>query len=242
MRCASLLLKHGRATSLAQRRLLITSNKAESVPAVMPKDFAVEPTTGELGSIMRLGAGDAYITLNVGGKDFHTLRSTVNSNRVLAEHVARAEANHEITKSGAVFIDRNPDHFDFILQYLRNRITVSTSGCKLSGWELKPKSLVHLPDDPKVRRELYLEASYYQITELSKYISSSNWLTNIVSVFNHNANPFDAASRIAVQVRAALLTFGTVGGTMAVTMQEEFDYVLERIGLKRKEEEEVATS
>jgi hypothetical protein len=34
--------------------------------------------------------------------------STVNSNPVLADHVARAE----ITKNGAVFIDQDPKHFD----------------------------------------------------------------------------------------------------------------------------------
>lgn len=59
-------------------------------------------------SIPRHGPGDACITLNVGGTEFHTLRSTVFSNRVLADHVTRAETNKEITKNGAVFIDRDP--------------------------------------------------------------------------------------------------------------------------------------
>jgi hypothetical protein len=56
--------------------------------------------TESLGEIVRHGKGDAYITLSVGGTEFHTLRSTINSNAVLADHVARAEANSEITHKG----------------------------------------------------------------------------------------------------------------------------------------------
>jgi hypothetical protein len=50
------------------------------------------------------------------------LRSTINTSSVLANHVARAEANAEITDKGAVFINRNPAHFGIILQYLWNNV------------------------------------------------------------------------------------------------------------------------
>lgn len=78
--------------------------------------------TESLGEIVRHGKGDAYITLSVSGTEFHTLRSTINSNAVMADHVARAEANAEITHKGAVFIDRDPAQFGIILQYLRNSV------------------------------------------------------------------------------------------------------------------------
>ena len=70
----------------------------------------------------RHGPGDAVICLNVGGKEFVTLRSTVNMNEVLRTHVIRAEANEEFTHQGkAVFIDRDPAQFGLILQHLRNQ-------------------------------------------------------------------------------------------------------------------------
>jgi hypothetical protein len=81
--------------------------------------------------IQRHGPGDRVITLNVGGKQFQTLRSTISQNKVLYDHVLRAEANSEYagannnssssSVSDAVFIDRDPKHFDLILSYLRNR-------------------------------------------------------------------------------------------------------------------------
>jgi hypothetical protein len=64
-----------------------------------------------LGSIVRHAAGDGCITLSVGGKQFTTLRSTVNECAVLADHVVRAEQNKEVLLDGAIFIDRDPKHF-----------------------------------------------------------------------------------------------------------------------------------
>ena len=42
--------------------------------------------------IQRHGPLDRVITLNVGGKQFQTLRSTISQNKVLYDHVLRAEA------------------------------------------------------------------------------------------------------------------------------------------------------
>lgn len=197
--------------------------------------------TEGLGEVVRHGRGDAFITLNVGGKDFHTLRSTVNSNPVLADHVARAEANREITKNGAVFIDRDPEHFNFILKHLRNRMEqLSTHGApgpskNLTRWT---KANIELPKDDRVLRELYVEATFYRIEELQHVLCTRSWLTSVISFFNKNANPFDAAARLAAQLRAGLIalgSLGTVGGTVLVTnMEEEFDSVLQKLGLRRK--------
>ena len=76
----------------------------DSVTKTPTKEVQIGPTN----PVVRHGPGDGCITLNVGGKEFQTLRSTVFANEVLAKHVVRAEANQEITKSGAVFIDRDP--------------------------------------------------------------------------------------------------------------------------------------
>jgi hypothetical protein len=55
-------------------------------------------TLKSLGEIVRRGQGDAFSsTLRVGGTEFHTLRPTINSNAVLADHVDRAEANAKVT-------------------------------------------------------------------------------------------------------------------------------------------------
>jgi hypothetical protein len=69
-------------------------------------------------------------------------------------------------------------------------------------------------------------------------LQSHNWITNIFSFFNKNANPFDAASKLVGQLRAGLLlvgSLGTVGTTFAVTMKEEFHSFLVTIGLRDKD-------
>lgn len=94
-----------------------TRTTAESTePATTTTDLTIleGPDTYSLGTIHRHGAGDATITLNVGGKEFHTLRSTVNANAVLSTLVVRAEQNKELTKGGAVFVDRDPAHFEIV--------------------------------------------------------------------------------------------------------------------------------
>ena len=85
-------------------------------------------TNNALPTIIRHGQNDGVITLNVGGKNFQTLRSTIAQNEVLMDHVVRAENNMEetiisgsTTNQHAIFIDRDPKHFDMILTYLRNK-------------------------------------------------------------------------------------------------------------------------
>ena len=187
--------------------------------------------------IERHGVGDATITLNVGGKEFHTLRSTVCSNPVLAKHVYRAEANHEITKNGAVFIDRDPEHFGFILKYLRNRmdaIEYSSLHSYNSPAMLKSftnSSSVLLPKDENVLRDLYMEAAFYDITELKHKICKKNWLANLMGIFGAG-NPFDTANRFVAQARNATLTvtaFSTAGGTAWLTAQDDLSWLWDKM-------------
>ncbi|KAL7576470.1 hypothetical protein ACA910_017978 [Epithemia clementina (nom. ined.)] len=176
-------------------------------------------TSKSLGSIVRHGRGDACIVLNVGGSEFVTLRSTVASNAVLADHVARAEENLEFMEQSmgnnrpAVFIDRDPKHFGFILQYLRNQVELEHSNLRphqsssssplaqiAGGTALstpttpiqmtrllttwKTKSFMpQLPKDPLVLAELYVEATYYRIVDLQIALQDQSMWTRLISFF-----------------------------------------------------------
>jgi hypothetical protein len=96
------------------RRNVSTSNDAVAA-------LVVDKNPSCLQELVRHGPGDGVIKLNVGGKEFLTLRSTVQSNAVLADYVSRAEANSEYNGT-AIFIDRDPTHFGMILTFLRNKM------------------------------------------------------------------------------------------------------------------------
>lgn len=178
----------------------------------------------------------------VGGKDFLTLRSTVNSNPVLADHVARAEQNREKTSSGAVFIDREPTHFQFILNYLRNRVerlddvkqSNTISPIDMNTWKRFTKTHIHLPKDDQALRELYLEAAYYRIPELKAALTEKNLIANIFRLFSGN-NPFDSANQMMARLRTFLLTITTISATGAtVAIQRDLDSFLKFIGWRDK--------
>lgn len=194
-----------------------------------------------LGQVHRHGKGDAIITLDVGGKEFRTLRSTVNSNPVLADHVARAEANRQKSSSGAVFIDRDPTHFGFILTYLRNKVEM-LSYAQHSSISLRKFSATYarLPQDRDVLSDLYIEASYYRIKELQELLTRTGWFIKLVDVLGAG-NPFDAATKWMSRLRnlmVAFTAFGSLGGTVLLTMQYDFDLFLRAIGLREKKKEE----
>jgi hypothetical protein len=191
--------------------------------------------TESLGKTVRHGKGDAYITLSVGGTEFHTLRSTVNSSAVLGDHVARAEANAEITHKGAVFIDRDPAQFGIILQYLRNNvesITYSNSHGVYAAF--KTQTYLQLPKDLNKLNDLYVEASYFRMPELQKALCEQNWLVNLTQLFG-GGNPFMAASKTFARLRASLIA---LSGTFLVGSQGlEIENILGLVGLQRKDGE-----
>ena len=184
----------------------------------------------------RHGPGDAVICLNVGGKEFVTLRSTVNMNEVLRTHVIRAEANEEFTHQGkAVFIDRDPAQFGLILQHLRNQ----AAGLEATGGIVHSKkqklhqalggassssaagasskfrgTLIQIPEDTAKMRDLYVEARHFQIEELEKVLCGRSvylQLASLVSGSGGNSNPFQAASQVISNVRRALFATGGIG-------------------------------
>jgi hypothetical protein len=195
--------------------------------------------------MVRHGRGDACITLNVCGTEFQTLRSTVNANAVLADHVARAEANKEMTRNGAVFIDRDPKNFSFILQHLRNRVEMlkySSSSVEKMAMQKFTETYVRLPEDKDILRDLYIEATYYRIPELQGVLTKSGFLVKLLDQLT-NGNPFDKANKLAAALRNFLILFGTFGGvigTILVAAKHDFEHILERLGLKKDQEEEGA--
>lgn len=227
--------QRGSWTPTARLSSSSTDDAVESVELLQGRD------SESLGEIVRHGPGDACITLNVGGKEFYTLRSTVNSNSVLADHVARAEANKEITKNGAVFIDRDPDHFCFILRHLRNRMELSTARHFDKAFLTKfTKAYVELPKDQRALRELYVEAAFYRIPELQSALCEKSLMAKVASVFNKHGNPFDAASKLLTQLRNAVLAAGTVGGTMFMSKSDDWDLILQKMRIREKTKEESA--
>jgi hypothetical protein len=236
-----------------QRRKLSTSTTtaeelAENVEERTADDLIEGSTTENLGSVVRHGRGDAHIILNIGGTEFQTLRSTVNSNPVLADHVARALKNKETTMAGAIFIDRDPTHFGFILQYLRNRADMlSYTNSPFSALSMKKftETYVDLPQDRKVMRDLYLEATYYRLPELQEALTRTGWLVNIMDLLTNSGNPFDAAAKWMARLRnfaVLFATFGTLGTTSLIAIKHDFEEMASNVGQKlgiTKKEEEV---
>lgn len=219
-----------------------TQEKSEEVAVVEQTDkssLLEGSDTLSLGTIQRHGTGDAVITLNVGGKEFTTLRSTVNSNSVLADHVARAETNKELTKTGAVFIDRDPAHFDIILKHIRNRVEVlPTTSSSMNWMSFTQQNLLPAKADDTFLREMYIEATYYKIPELQQALTEKNFLAKLCRMAGITRNPFDAVRQFIEQLRRWLViipTLSVAGVTVAV--QNDVDAFLKAIGWRNSDDD-----
>ena len=89
------------------------------------------------------------ISLNVGGTLFQTRRETLVARdcffRALVEHADRVGDN-------ALFVDRDPTHFRYVLNHLRNATA--------------------LPSDQDHLQELRVEADFYSLPELVERIDA----------------------------------------------------------------------
>ena len=180
----------------------------------------------------RHGPGDAVICLNVGGKEFVTLRSTVSINPVLTQLVLQAEANEEFVHGKAVFIDRQSESFGLILAHLRNQAdrlenrSMASKSMKLKralgvaspSSPASPPSkfggtLIQIPEDKAKMRDLYVEARYFQISELEKVLCGRSLYLQLASFVSGsgNSNPFQEATQVLNTLRRALLATGGVG-------------------------------
>lgn len=169
-------------------------------------------------SVVRHGPDDKVMCLDVGGKHFYTLKSTIAANPVLADIVARAEANGALTSSGnAVFVDRDPKHFQVILTYLRNTSEGLSYNDKTGiKTRISKVQRVQLPKDPEALSDLYLEASYFQIEPLKDALCHHSIFTWIASAFSGRQNPFNLVSDAVRTLRRGALALAGVGGTMSL--------------------------
>ena len=76
------------------------------------------------------------VKLNVGGKHYITTRSTLsgcgeNFFTQMLEHANSGKLTHETDEKGYIFIDRNGELFEYVLDYLRNGTLICTKKMKL---------------------------------------------------------------------------------------------------------------
>eukprot|EP00959_Pyramimonas_sp_CCMP1952_P445761 9333001-Pyramimonas_sp.AAC.1 len=126
----------------------------------------------------------------------------------------KAAANKELTRDGAIFIDRSPEHFDLILAHLRNKAEglSYTSTCTVAvnavrGLVQNPGNVVdatydaamftvQLPSDRNKLRDIYLEAVYFQLPELRKRVCKTSSLVYFYSFIGEGGNPFDKLASV----------------------------------------------
>ncbi|CAL8465005.1 g4540 [Coccomyxa elongata] len=99
-------------------------------------------------------ASDAIVSLNVGGRKFTSSRDTIckDSLSMLARMFdANWAGKNRTDDKGRVFIDRDPEHFGLILNFLRDGVCV-------------------LPVNPEARRQVLQEADFYQLESLRAFI------------------------------------------------------------------------
>lgn len=202
-------LKHSVRRSVGSNRRFSSIVKAEAQGG---------QALSETSFIVRHGEADGVITLNVGGKEFKTLRSTIQVNPVLRDHVLKAEANKELINE-AVFIDRSPENFGLILAHLRNVAdsitTTSSKGKAVLNRVLLKDQLqevnIQIPTNRAKQQDLFIEARYFQIKELEKMLCSYDLYTWITSTASGSGNPFNVANQWLQAIRRYLFATGSVG-------------------------------
>jgi len=94
------------------------------------------------------------ITLNVGGKHFTTSLETLKRGDTMLSAMFSGRFRLEIGDDGAYFIDRTPDRFQYILDYLRD-------------------GKINLPKEDHVIRDILVEAEYFQVQGLIERLTQS---------------------------------------------------------------------
>jgi hypothetical protein len=113
------------------------------------------------------------VKFNVGGTIFSTYRSTLtkrikkfNSDEYYDPHLLNGLimglTEIKFDDNNAIFIDRSPDYFNYVLDYLRS-----------VGGATETVQKFNLPKDEDVLREIANEAKYYRVTGLRDLIYPS---------------------------------------------------------------------
>ena len=88
----------------------------------------------------------SIVKLDVGGTVFHTTRSTLNAHSYFSRLLDQA------TRTSHVFIDRDPTHFRYILNYMRGSGTI--------------------PDRTQDVAELWVEADFYSLSDYATQLDT----------------------------------------------------------------------
>jgi hypothetical protein len=192
--------------------------------------------------VSRNGPLDSIITLNVGGKEFKTLQSTIQASPVLCETIEKASANGEFVDHKAVFVDRDPTHFPLILTYLRNKAegiayndrTVKKSMMGVTKFvtqkTAKHPKYVRLPENQGDLQDLYVEAVHYGLGDLQHQLCHTSFMVTLASWLGGGGNPFLQANEALKSLRR---TFFAFAGTTSIfaAMQAEVNWVKKKLGL-----------
>jgi BTB/POZ domain len=190
--------------------------------------------------VMRHGPRDGIITVNVGGKEFQTLQSTIQASPVMCEVISRAQANGEIVDKG-IFVDRDATHFPLILTYLRNKTegiaynnkTMKETVMGVTRFKMKKLAkrpqYVRLPQDQGQLQDLYVESVHYGLTDLQSQLCHTSWMVTVASWFGGGGNPFQQANEALKTARRSLLALAGTSGIFAA-VQSELDWLQEKVG------------
>lgn len=131
------------------------------------------------------------------------------------------EVDKDLSNEGAIFIDRDPKHFQIILNHLRSKAEGRQSFKNPCVLSCKDSHAVLLPKDPRDLRDLFIEAEHFGLPELRKRILAKRKIAQMLSVFSSSAgNPFDLAARSLTMLRsAALLGATTLASGVALFQQ-----------------------
>lgn len=105
---------------------------------------------------------DGFIEINVGGKIFATTLQTISREMSLLSALMNITSGAKFDTKGRVFVDRDPTHFRWVLNFLRDGYLLTT------------------PQQPHERLELLQEARFYQLSGLTT-ILESNYATPVAT-------------------------------------------------------------
>ena len=153
-------------------RIFRHAGRRRHLCSALTRPAAVAP----LPPVPRHGSSDGVVHLNVGGKPFVTLRSTVQRSPVIARALERAESQASLRLGEAVFIDRDPEHFSTLLNHMR---VSAERGSNSRATYFFSEDALPLPKEVPKLRALYVEASHFGLEELARRLCSMSFLAKL---------------------------------------------------------------
>uniref|UniRef100_A0A914VBZ6 BTB domain-containing protein n=1 Tax=Plectus sambesii TaxID=2011161 RepID=A0A914VBZ6_9BILA len=122
------------------------------------------------------------ITLNVGGKHFTTRISTLMQSEFFAR-LFNSDWREHINETGSncLFIDRNPDLFELILDFLRGSFL--------------------LPESDELRQRILIEADYFGVASMVAYLNAKISDDKLILVTIGRCPPRNVPRRFIRQAR-----------------------------------------